>query len=166
MLEQNKKKFSPNYEFCEINPEDFPDLIEKFKDRMDGWYFAPAEILLKEKDTGFPVMAIACIIIDTLAGYFEGVKGDTKESHFEKFLRERIPEFSRTLPKECQDRYKELKGKDFSFAIYKALRCGILHEARIKHYGAISEENVKLIKYDNESGWILREDFIIYSKKK
>lgn len=155
MLEKNEKMFSPKYKFSQIDPNNFTDLIEKFEDRMNGWYFNPANILLKNKHTGFPVMAIACIIVDTLAGYFKGLERDTEESDFIEFLREKIPELHTELPLECQNKYPNLRKKDYAYAIYKAFRCGILHEARIKHYGAISEENVELIKYDAKSGWIL-----------
>ncbi len=163
----NEKMFSKNFRYCDIKTNDFQDILTKFNDRMKWWYFEPANSLVKINSEngghyGFPIVSIACIIIDTISGYHGGITGYTTKNSFCGFLRT-IPEFDRRLPCKFHSKYdKTLFGREelldnydnYAAAFYSGFRCGILHEARIKHYGGI-DGKVKLINYDLRQGCIL-----------
>jgi len=109
-------------------------------------------------------MGISCIIIDTLCGYRYGIdnncttnrrrSGDTTKQDFINFCKDYFPKLEKSLPTNCQQKYNELQGKSYAEVLYESYRCKILHESRIPYYGGISED-IELIDYDDNSGWIL-----------
>lgn len=158
-----KKMFAYEVPYNEIDTSNFNDLLEKYKKRIECWYIKPGEDLRNVEYSGFIVMGISCIIIDTLSGYRYGIDenhyngripGDTTKTDFIKFCKEYFQELNKNLPSNCISKYSELNNKTYADVLYESYRCKILHESRIPYYGGISED-VKLIDYHDESSWIL-----------
>ena len=76
---QDKKLFSPKWTFEMLRDAEIDELIKAFIDRMEGWYFQPLEFLLRRStgeakgDYDFISLAIECMLIDALAGYYYGI---------------------------------------------------------------------------------------------
>jgi len=129
-MENGEKKFSPNCTFDDLKDAEIDKLIDAFIDRMKGWYFQPLKSLLgldTEKTKGdydFISLAIECMLIDALAGYFYGIERNTGKCSFIVFLIENLGFKS----------YKEAE------KFYEDFRCGIVHETRIKKSGFVSRK--------------------------
>lgn len=73
--------------YNQVNWNDENAAINKFKEQLEEWYIEPIESLLKDsRHYGFAVVALTCILIDTLAQYYEG-KELSREQFFKEFLR-------------------------------------------------------------------------------
>jgi hypothetical protein len=108
--------FSPRFRFSEINLDDSGKVVEAVKDRVFGYYLAPASRLLEVGDA-FAAGLLCCAAVDFFALFL--VKEDP-----ETWLRENIPEFSR-----CN----ENTGK-----FWQWFRHGLVHEGRVKAFGQFS----------------------------
>jgi hypothetical protein len=153
---KTKRLFRPGKRYSEINWKNFREVVSEFKGRIDAWYLQPARAISALPDAAFAEMALTCLLIDTLSQYRYGalqsptevVKNCTNKtlesSHFkfEDFLAERIPSLSAALPVPIKTgRTKNGKAeelKTYAEVLYSGFRCGILHEAHVPLYGAIS----------------------------
>ena len=134
--------------YSEVDWNNESTAIKKFKEQLEGWYIAPIESLIKTSpDYGFAVIALTCVLIDTLAQYVAGAE-ESSEGEFKAFLEGNFPEWGRTFPTRIDYWFKgkERHVENFSDAIYRAFRCGILHEAHISLYGLVAP--VYPIQYD------------------
>lgn len=162
-LTNGEKMFALGVSYDQVNQNNFNDLLDNFKKRIEWWYIKPGEDLRQFEYSGFIVMGISCIIIDTLCGYRYGIdnntlnrrrSGDTTKTDFISFCKEYFPKLKKSLPTGCQSKYQELQGKTYADVLYESYRCKILHESRIPYYGGISQDG-ELIDYDANLGWIL-----------
>ncbi len=113
--------------------------IEIFEDRIKYRYLDAIGILQKDDNThyqdhnqrrfGFAMMALDCLLIETLAQFYDGLKdsdeakkllGLKNSDFYVKFLTEKS-----FVLKSAFDRLKAL-------AFYRSIRCGILHQAETK----------------------------------
>ena len=164
VLKNKEKMFAYEVPYDQVDPDKFIDLLNNFKKRIEWWYIKPGEDLRQSEYSGFTVMGISCIIIDTLCGYRYGIDGsttlnrarpgDTTKTNFISFCKEYFPKLKKSLPTGCQSKYQELQGKTYADVLYESYRCKILHESRIPYYGGISQDG-ELIDYDANLGWIL-----------
>jgi len=154
VLRSGEKMFAVGVKYGEVNADNFHDLLDKFKKRIEWWYIKPGEGFRQCEYCGFIVMAISCIVIDTLCGYRYGKVEDTRGSDFINFCKEYFPKLKESLPINCQSKYQELKGKIYAYVLYRSYRCKILHESKIQYYGGISED-IELIDYDDNCDWIV-----------
>ena len=154
VLESRKKMFAHGVPYNQVNANNFNNLLDKFKKRIEFWYIKPGEDLRYCQYCGFIVMAISCIIIDTLCGYRYGIQENTKGFNFINFCKEYYPKLMESVPARCQSEYPDLKGKTYADVLWNSYRCKILHESRIPYYGGISED-VELVEYNSNSRWIL-----------
>lgn len=101
-------------------------------------YIEPFEAMPRDKKNGFSIMAIACLMIETLENFWRGKKetpAGKGNKYFESF-------FFR-----CSQAKNDLAifhGLDF----YHQIRCGILHQAETK------------------GGWIIRREGPLLNKEK
>ncbi|OQX53738.1 MAG: hypothetical protein B5M53_06610 [Candidatus Cloacimonas sp. 4484_209] len=137
--------FSPNYKFKYLDPKNFESILNAFRDRIEGWYLNILKHLLEDSQNDFIVVAIECMLIDTLAGYRYGCK--TNHIIYPKFLKE----FLNMTEEEA-------------VGFYKRFRCGILHETRIKENSYISREIDDLLLMKNNEMFLNPE--ILYGKLK
>lgn len=102
--------------------------ISALDSRIRERYIAPADFLVAaEKDTpaterrfGFAVLAIDCLLVETLGAFLEGLEGTTGRSKkiFCKFLTSR-PQFHKDFPQSLAEQF------------YDEFRCGVLHQAEV-----------------------------------
>jgi len=108
---------------------DWNRAVEIFAARIQDRYLEPVDLLIKadesrssimERRYGFSIMAIDCLLIETLQSFRDGLK-DTKHKSremFKKYLTER---------KGFRDHFDEEQANSF----FDNFRCGILHQAEI-----------------------------------
>ena len=89
-------------------------IADAIKRRFLQRYIYPGES--KENKNGFNIMAICCLLIETLESFYRGwSKTRNSSDAFCKFFN-RVPEF------------KEFTGNDMPTQFYKNIRCGLLHQ--------------------------------------
>lgn len=113
------------------NKKRMADFIYK---RFNERYIEPFEAIEdKTKKNGFSLMAIACLMIEALESFWQGL-GDTKNISKKIFM----DFFSHCLE------LKDFNGLEEQF--YKNIRCGILHQAETRAGWKISrEKNIPLL---------------------
>jgi len=120
-------------EYKQLNLEndqsnDWGKAIDIFKKRIASRYLEPVDMLIKKDNDrsptdrryGFTILAIDCLLIETLQSFREGLtntKGKSKDM-FVNFLTQR---------ESFRDDFK----KDEAERFYYDIRCGILHQAEI-----------------------------------
>lgn len=120
-------------EYKQLNLEndqsnDWGKAIDIFKKRIASRYLEPVDMLIKkdnyrsptDRRYGFTILAIDCLLIETLQSFREGLnntKGKSKDM-FVNFLTQR---------ESFRDDFK----KDEAERFYYDIRCGILHQAEI-----------------------------------
>jgi hypothetical protein len=100
------------------------DIIET---RLIERYIAPFEIKSASK-SGFSMMAIACLLIETIDCFKEGVddtRGETKQSFIRFFEKEPL--------------FIDFKSRALDF--YSNVRCGLLHQGETKKGWRINRKN-------------------------
>lgn len=95
-------------------------LTERYVDPVELLINSEKEISASQKRFGFTIMAIDCLLIETIQSFYEGVTNSHGQSQqlFKNFLtqREHFKEFFKT----------QVEAGDF----YINFRCGILHQAQ------------------------------------
>ncbi len=120
-------------EYKQLNLEnnqsnDWDRAVEIFKIRIASRYLEPVNLLIKKDNDripidrryGFTILAIDCLLIETLQSFREGLtdtKGKSKDM-FVNFLTQR-------------ESFKDYFRKDDAERFYCDFRCGILHQAEI-----------------------------------
>ena len=102
--------------------------VEIFKIRITSRYLEPVDLLIKkdydripiDRRYGFTILAIDCLLIETLQSFREGLT-DTKSKSKDMFVN------FLTQRKNFKDYFKKDDAKRF----YCDFRCGILHQAEI-----------------------------------
>ncbi len=110
------------------NP-DWHVAVEIFQRRIEARYLEPVDLLIEaerskpsnQRRFGFTILAIDCLLVETLQAFRDGKKDTRRESKamFRKFLSKR-PEFCNCFDESAAERFFE----DF--------RCGILHQAELR----------------------------------
>jgi hypothetical protein len=108
------------------------------RERFDERYFSPIESTPREKKHGFTILAVCCLVVETLESFYQGL-GDTKGKSKDMFA----SFFSRDTP------LKVFGGGNNWF--YYDIRCGILHQSetrngwRVRRTGPLFDPNDKVI---------------------
>lgn len=132
-ISTNQMRISPKYtssDWLELKFDqetDWPVAIRIFRDRIEGRFLRYIRKIASYNFSGFAVMALDCLLIETLQQFYEGAKETpVKKSgaYFVKF-------FTSGIFKEC---FTEEIAKIF----YSDVRNGILHQAEIKRNSKIS----------------------------
>ena len=146
---QNARAFRRGKPYDQINWNNFRDVVNEFHGRIDDWYLQPTKVLINHREGGhfaFAVMAINCLLIDTLSQYFYGADQSPSEqqnsfpnssrSKFKDFLVARLPQRTGALPTPINTPDGRVLNT-YEDVLYYGFRCGILHQAHIPLYGAI-----------------------------
>lgn len=110
-----------NLRSCE---KDWNFAIEIFEDRIRGRYLEIIDRIINNgclMVDGFSVMALNCLLIETLLQFKNGWD-ETKKSNsdeYSKFLKEEFPHI--------------FTNKELALIFYRDIRCGILHSAQTKN---------------------------------
>ena len=118
-----------------VNSQDWCKAIKILEARIRGRYLDPVDKLIEYEEPiepenrrfGFTILAIDCLLIETLQAFIDGEKNTYQKTKrmFVKFLTER-PSFS-----------KHFKEKKLACRFYKDFRNGILHQAETRCGGLI-----------------------------
>lgn len=144
--------------FSDVEWASLGGIIAAFKDRLQ-WYYLDAATVLRRNTRQFDhvIMGISCLLIDTLSQFHFGRPSGTR-TDFIGFLREYIPRLDVLLPASIS--HQNDHGREpaivtrYSEALYRGVRCGILHDANVLPYVALSTdanlgfEAVGLSEYD------------------
>lgn len=100
---------------------DWQKAIDIFEDRIRGRFLVIIDKIQKYEFAGFSVMALDCLLIETLQQFFEGVHETPRgqsETYFRRFL--------------TQTSFAPFFDDDKSRLFFDHIRCGILHQAEVK----------------------------------
>jgi len=156
-------KIAPGFESSDWNrlalddPEsqDWPVAIRIFEARLRGRFIAPAEHLIafeanlprSERRFGFSVMAIECLLIETLQAFILGLT-DTRDRSAEMFVG-----FLTYTPS-----FSPLFTTKLAKTFYEDFRCGIHHQAEIGRFSRVVSEG-PLLELDGRGLVINRNEF-------
>jgi hypothetical protein len=145
---QKKRYFSAQVKYSDIDWLILDEILDAYRERIKNWYLDPAKELAKNPHFAFSVMALCCLLIDTLSQFVAGADSSSGQK-FKEFIRTRLPAtYSRKLktPIEHYDGSKRKKNQaapDYileymSDVLWHGFRCGILHQAHIPPYGGVA----------------------------
>jgi hypothetical protein len=126
------------------NPKDWSKAADVIRDRLDGRFLRFASDCLKDKYSGFVVLAIDCLLAETIQQFMDGVTDGHKQSQkmIKKFLKG--PRFQPDFDAEARK------------AFYLDIRCGLLHQAEAKRMWLIRRKQPALLtKVVNGQGYIV-----------
>jgi len=106
------------------------DAIQVLQDDDTEHYFAH-----KQRRFGFAMMALACLLIETLAQFYDGLR-DSDEAHRPPLDLNNTKFYVRFLTKRSfvlKSAFDDRK----ALAFYRTIRCGILHQAETKESSTI-----------------------------
>lgn len=123
---------------------DWPKAMEIVRDRLHGRFLQFADKCLQDDYSGFVVLAIDCLLAETIEQFIEGVECSKNPSAvFKRFLGR--PRFQPHF------RSEKVRG-DF----YDDIRCGLLHQAEAKKKWLIRRKQETLLKNNvGGDGYIL-----------
>lgn len=170
---QDQRFFSAGKKYDSIDWDDFKEVVEAFKTRIDDWYIKPAEELRKATwDFSFALMAIDCLLIDTLSQFHYGKIVGTR-GIFKRYVRKKLKPFRDDLPNKIKIRPSRRKRRksatpalkplkqdyfeDFADVLYHCFRCGILHEAHITGCGGLAGLGGKMVDVDPDTCTLYRD---------
>ena len=164
-------KISPNYKDDDWRrlkfdrEEDWITAIDIFKDRISGRFLIPISKIENYEYSGFAVMALDCLMIETLQQFFKGTfktpQGKGKE-YFADFL--------------TNTSFNNHFDTNMAEMFYSQIRCGILHQAEVESNSKIRiTTELPLVQYtDDKKGLVinrkefhsqLKEEIRIYVRK-
>ncbi|CAG1770014.1 hypothetical protein BAC3_00724 [uncultured bacterium] len=123
---------------------DWKKMVEIFKDRIEGRFLKPIRLIAKDQDigefSGFSILALDCLIIETLNQFYHGIdetKGEHKKFFWNFF---KNSEF-----------FKDHFSRKKAFIFYSHYRCGLLHQAQTKRKSVVRiDQNVMIQSVENE----------------
>lgn len=141
-----------DYKAIDFNTEEgWQCAITIFEDRIRGRFLDVVQCIANQPDAGFAVMALDCLLIETLQQTRQGVAETPRgkgEEYFVNFL----------IYTAFASDFDEHKAKAF----YKHIRNGILHQAEIKGSSRIrTDSDLPIVQYapDNKGLIINRRKF-------
>ena len=151
MRVENKLFFAPDIEFKDLRWDDLGFLVDVFAKRVEGFYFAPTEILLGNRQA-FGAGVLCATIIDFLAAFSENTNTNVGQ-RYERWLKQNLGEFAQPNPDD--------KTVSLAKRFYDEFRNGLVHEGRIKNAGQFSFENESIISF--ESGAMIIDPRYLFS---
>lgn len=139
--------------YVDINWFRFDQVVDAFRKRIQDWYLDPAHELAKNGHFAFAVMALNCLLIDTLSQFVHG-RTSSAAIAFKQFLRDYLPNYAvgLTVPITHYDGKTTQLG-DVADVLYHGFRCGILHQAHVTPYGLIDPGQKQAVQIE-PSGYV------------
>jgi hypothetical protein len=124
------------------NEEDWLTAVDIVEDRIKGRFVRWADKIVEERYSGFVVVALDCLLLETLVGFQEGHPTHKTRSAYVSLLT-RSMHFS--------------FDKDTALSFYENVRNGIIHDAETRRRWIIrrAEPRNKIIKKDAEGNLVL-----------
>jgi hypothetical protein len=122
----------------------WPKAIAIVQDRLHGRFLHFADKCLKEDYSGFVVLSIDCLLVETIQQFIEGETDGRKKSErcFRRFL---------AGPRFRSD-FKPAKTRKI---FYSDIRCGLLHQAEAKNKWLIRRKQPTMLKIVGTDGYII-----------
>lgn len=135
---QEKRCFSKGVLYSQIDWSNLDQIVDAYRQRIQDWYLSPAKELATNWDFAFSVMALNCLLIDTLSQFVAGIDS-FDPNQFKKFIRKRLPSaYWRKLKTPIQYADGKALG-DVADVLYYGFRCSILHQAHIPPYCGVAQ---------------------------
>lgn len=166
--EELKDLFINGHLSAQSDQDVFSSAIEMFRDRIQGRFFDQINKLAVDgvEKNGFAIMALECLLVETLAQYRKGLPDTCNCSarEYASFLRFLDPSFRKHPEEEDfasqENYYKEVwkskKGKelenpnDNAIFFYYRIRCGILHQAQTGNNSALATDGDACVFWHDE----------------
>jgi len=133
MSDEKPMKISPRFtaeDWLRLDPaneNDWPRALEIFKDRIEGRFLNPMRSFLGHRSSGFAILALDSLLVETLQQFWEGVpRTPSKVSSKGCPQLQSEPYFRAFL---CGPLYKGGFSRQTARLFYKTIRSGILHQA-------------------------------------
>ena len=126
------------------NPAHWPEAAAIVRDRLEGRFLRFANDWLEDEYSGFVVLAIDCLLVETIQQFKDGLPdGDGHSKRlFKKFLEG--PQFQPHFQTD------QIRGE-----FYKDIRCGLLHQAEAKKQWLIRRQQATLLQKVGADGYII-----------
>ena len=122
-----------------LEKNDWERMVEIFKDRIEGRFLKPVRLIAKDRDigefSGFSIMALDCLIIETLNQFYSG-KDETEGEHRKAFW-----SFFKG-----SEFFKDHFSRKKAFTFYSHYRCGLLHQAQTKRKSVVRMDQETMIR--------------------
>ncbi len=116
--------------------------IDIFEDRIRGRFLDVIDIFECRNGAGFAVLALDCLLIETLQQFREG-KAETPKGKSGEYFRLFLNETS----------FKDHFDNNLANQFYDQIRCGILHQAEVKKSSRVQTKvEIPLIEQDGNHG--------------
>jgi hypothetical protein len=127
--------------------EDWQTAIDIFEDRIRGRFLGIVEAIQDYEFSGFAIMALDCLLIETLQQFYEG-KAKTPRGRSGEYFRRFLTRTS----------FGAFFDDEIAGVFYDSIRCGILHQAEIKRSSRILiRKNIPLVRWaDDRNGLIIQ----------
>ena len=145
-IDLNNMSISPKYRVkhwtTARNSNDWTLSTNIFYDRIESRYLKPVRYIASDKEigefSGFSILAIDCLIIETLNQFYKG-SDETEGAHWKAFwyVFKNSPHFKPS--------FSGKKAKTF----YEHFRCGILHQAQTKASSLVRINRPKMVEEVN-----------------
>jgi hypothetical protein len=135
---KDQRYFNRRRKYSEIDWNNEAQVVRELKAKLEDWYINPAKALSGVEHSAFAVLALTCMLIDTLA-QFEAGETQSKRSVFKAWLRHHFKNCDRKFRKPIMERAGSttVEVSDYADAVYSAFRCGLLHESHAAIYSGI-----------------------------
>ena len=160
----DQRFFSADKLYSDVDWSNFGAVIDGFEIRMNDWYVTPGKMIRQASwNHAFAVMAMDCLLIDTLSQYYFGESSSSKTA-FSDFAKLALPPFAAALPQPIRKDPSSTRPKvpytTFADVLYSCFRCGILHEAHVALCGGVASLGGAMVdiapvvstRYDDGSG--------------
>lgn len=130
MMYDDELYFSPSRKFVDLKWDNPSSIIEDYRERMKSMYIEPAKGLSMMRQT-FAAGVMAVCTIDALVKIDLGkIHSDTDKYDYEAWLKNYMTWMNQQDP---ENRYpNNNKASSIAMRFYKEVRCGIVHEGRMK----------------------------------
>lgn len=131
--------FSSTRLYSDIDWQTLDQIVDAFGRRIREWYVEPATALAANIHFAFSVMALNCMLIDTVSQFVEGQNSSSRTA-FKEFIRTRLrKDYSQSLPTPIihHEGNRTDTLKDVADVLYHGFRCGIVHQAHVLPYGGV-----------------------------
>jgi hypothetical protein len=138
---KNARLFTKKIRYDQIDWNNWPTVIRRFKQQLYWWYVNPIKRLRKSSaHNGFAVVALGCVLLDAMSQYRAGIEQSTGRA-FKEFVRTNLPSDGGRFPVPIriwdEKQGRERQAVDFADVLWSGFRCGILHEAHVPLYGRL-----------------------------
>ena len=130
----SKKYYNNNWTDLGLTDEhnkSWTEAIPIIKDRFDSRFFNQIDSIKGDEFSGFVVMSIDCLLIETLMQFYLGV--DNTEIHYRRNHWKAFRDFFN----QSNQFNTTFNSDDISETFYKQFRCGLLHQAQTKQKSLI-----------------------------